>query len=351
MDGTLLPPLKPRKGKGKKQVENPEPVYDALGPDALRMWAASSDYTRDVVIGKQVLQTVNTSLHKFRVTFKLLLGALADFRPDNVVPYDQLQLVDRIALKHLSDMVLTSQKACDNFEFYKAVNMMNRWANLEFSAFYMEAIKDRLYTLGANSTSRRAAQTTLFYVYRHLQEVLAPITPMLVEETWEHTPEAIRTQTEHPLQRIVSAPAPEWQDTSLDTSYQELTVVHSAIKNLQEQARSKKQLGSSLQSFVHIALPSSSGLFHRYLSELPDLFVVSSITLASHADPVPTEITEAEWQYQEAFEVGGLPGTVHVYAPQAGKCPRCWRYAIAEPVAENTICDRCESVVGEEANA
>jgi isoleucyl-tRNA synthetase len=128
-------------------------------------------------------------------------------------------------------------------------------------------------------------------------------------------------------------------------------VVHSAIKNLQEQARSKKQLGSSLQSFVHIALPSSSGLFHRYLSELPDLFVVSSITLASHADPVPTEITEAEWQYQEAFEVGGLPGTVHVYAPQAGKCPRCWRYAIAEPVAENTICDRCESVVGEEANA
>ncbi|KAJ5313064.1 hypothetical protein N7508_003894 [Penicillium antarcticum] len=352
MDGTLLPPLKPRKGKGKKQAEKAEPVYDALGPDALRMWAASSDYTRDVVIGKQVLQTVNTSLHKFRVTFKLLLGALADFRPDNVVPYEQLQLVDRIALKHLSDMVLTSQKACDNFEFYKAVNMMNRWANLEFSAFYMEAIKDRLYTLGANSLSRRAAQTTLFYVFGHLQEVLAPITPMLVEETWEHTPEAIRTQTEHPLQRIVSAPAPEWQDASLDTSYQELTVVHSAIKNLQEQARSKKQLGSSLQSFVHIALPNSSGLFHQYLSELPDLFVVSSITLGSNADPVPTEIIEAEWQYQEAFELGGQPGTVHVYAPQAGKCPRCWRYAIMEPVAENTICDRCETVVRElEANA
>ncbi|CAG7919474.1 unnamed protein product [Penicillium olsonii] len=341
MDGTLLPPLKPRKGKGKKAPENPEPVYDALGPDALRMWAASSDYTRDVVIGKQVLQTVNTSLHKFRVTFKLLLGALADFHPDHIVSYEKLQLVDRIALKHLSDMVLTSQKACDNFEFYKAVSNMNRWANLEFSAFYMEAIKDRLYTLGENSTSRRAAQTTLFYIFNHLQEVLGPITPMLVEETWEHTPETMRSLSEHPLQRIVSAPAPEWQDAHLDSSYQELTVVHSAIKNLQEQARSKKQLGSSLQSFVHLVLPSNT--FEQYLPELPDLFVVSSITLASPTDPVPPEIAAAEWQYSETFELGGQ-AQVHVYAPQASKCPRCWRYAL--PVAtEDAICDRCDTVV------
>ncbi|KAI3124135.1 hypothetical protein CBS147326_8364 [Penicillium roqueforti] len=351
MDGTLLPPLKPRKGKGKKQPENQEPMYDALGPDALRMWAASSDYTRDVVIGKRVLQTVNTSLHKFRVTFKLLLGALADFSPANVVPYEQLQLVDRIALKHLSDMVLTSQKTSDNFEFYKGVSTMNRWANLEFSAFYMEAIKDRLYTLGEDSTSRRAAQTTLFYIYNYLQEALAPITPVLVEETWEHTPESIRTESEHPLQRIVSAPAPEWQDLTLDTSYQELTVVHSAIKNLQEQARSKKQLGSSLQSFVHIVLPSSSGLFQQYLSELPDLFVVSSITLSSHDEAIPTDIKDAEWQYEETFELGDQPGKVYVYAPQASKCPRCWRYAIPDPVAiEDAICNRCETVI-HEANA
>lgn len=343
MDGTLLSPLKPRKVKGKKQPENPEPVFDALGPDALRMWAASSDYTRDVVIGKQVLQTVNTSLHKFRVTFKLLLGALADFHPDHIVSYGQLQLADRIALKHLSDMVIASQEACDNFEFYKGVNTMNRWANLEFSAFYMEAIKDRLYTLGENSTSRRAAQTTLYYIYSYLQEVLAPITPILVEETWEHTPEPIRSQTKHPLQRVVSSPAAEWQDASLDRNYQELAVVHSAIKTLQEQARSKKQLGSSLQSFVHLILPTDT--FQQYLPELPDLFVASSVTLASPTDPVPIEITEAEWQYSETFELSGQ-AQVHVYAPQASKCPRCWRYAL--PVAkEDTLCDRCETVVHE----
>lgn len=348
MQGTLLPPLKPRKGKGKKQPENQGPTYDALGPDALRLWAASSDYTRDVVIGKQVLQTVHTSLHKFRVTFKMLLGSLADFKAERTVPYGQLQQVDRIALKHLSDMVLASQKACENFEFYKAVNTMNRWANLEFSAFYMEAIKDRLYTLGEDSTSRRAAQTTLFHIYNHLQEVLGPITPLLVEETWEHTPEAIRAHCGHPLQRIVSTPSPEWQDPALEHSYTEITSVHSVIKNLQEQARGQKQLGSSLQSFVHLVLPENTGTstFHTYLSELPDLFVVSSVTLGTPSEAIPSEIRQAEWRYEGDCELpDGQKGVVHVYAPPMSKCARCWRYAIPVASEEQEICARCENVV------
>ncbi|KAF9895218.1 isoleucine-tRNA ligase [Aspergillus nanangensis] len=344
MDGTLLPPLKQKKKGKKQQTDSMAPVYDALGPDALRMWVASSDYTRDVVIGKQVLQTVNTSLHKYRVTFKLLLGALADYRVEHQVPYEQLQQVDRIALMHLSEMVLTCQKACANFEFYKAVNTINRWANLEFSAFYMEAIKDRLYTYGENSTSRRAAQTTLFHIYQYLQEVLGPITPMLVEETWAHTPEHIQSHCEHPLQRIVSTPATEWQNPSLETDYQDLIAVHSAIKAAQEQARSHKQMGSSLQSFVHIALPEGTqdSVFQRTLAELPDMFVVSSVTLGAHGSTP----ADAEWQYDQEYELpNGQKEKVYVFTPQAGKCPRCWRYVVDESVAEETICDRCEDVV------
>ncbi|RAL04275.1 isoleucine--tRNA ligase ISM1 [Aspergillus ibericus CBS 121593] len=333
MDGTLLPPLKPRKGKGKKQAENQAPVYDALGPDALRMWVASSDYTRDVVIGKQVLQTVNTSLHKYRVTFKLLLGALSDFQPQDCLAYDQLQQVDRIALKHLSETVLACQKACENFEFYKAVNAINRWANLEFSAFYMEAIKDRLYTYAENSTSRRAAQTTLFHIYHHLQEVLAPITPMLVEETWEHTPEAIKAHCEHPLRRIVSAPASEWQDPNLEADYQDIVAVNSVVKTIQEKARGQKQMGSSLQSFVHIVLPEGATpemVFQRNLSELPDVFVVSSVSLGAHEEPIPEAISTAEWKYSEEYEL-----------PNGGKgtCPRCWRYVVPEAEATEEALD------------
>lgn len=348
MDGTLLPPLKQKK---KQQQANKGPVYDALGPDALRMWVASSDYTRDVLVGQQVLQTVNTSLHKYRVTFKLLLGALSDFPMDRIMPYDQLQQVDQIALMHLSEVVQTSQKACENFEFYKAVNAINRWANLEFSAFYMESIKDRLYTYGEDNASRRAAQTTLFHIYCQLQEVLAPITPLLVEESWEHTPEAIKTHCEHPLRRVVSGPSVEWLNPTLQTDYQDLMAVHSAIKNVQEIARAAKEMGSSLQSFVHVVAPTdSSSVLTRYLPELPDLFVASTVTLGSPDDSLPASIDASEWKYADQFEFpNGSKGTVYVYAPQASKCPRCWRYAVPETTEEDQLCDRCDGVVQQQS--
>jgi len=348
MDGTLLPPLKQK--KGKKQAQSSGPVYDGLGPDALRMWVASSDYTRDVVIGQQVLQTVNTSLNKYRVTFKLLLGALGDFDLSKLRPYQELHKIDRIALLHLSNLAHACRDAYDNFEFYRAVNAINRWVNMEFSAFYMETIKDRLYTDAEDSPSRRAAQTTLFHIHQHLQQVLAPLTPLLVEESWEHTPEAIKLQCEHPLRRIVAAPPSEWQDPALEKDFPELMAANSAIKTVQELARSKKQMGSSLQSFVHLALPGSSvadSVFHRYRSELADFFVVSSVTLSAKGEPVPAEIAQAEWSYTEEFVLpDGGKGTVYVYAPQHSKCPRCWRYAIPEPEpSADTLCQRCGEVV------
>lgn len=342
MDGVLLPPVQK---KGKKQSGS---AHDALGPDALRMWVASSDYTRDVVVSQQVLQTVHTSLHKYRMTFKLLLGALSDFNPDRVIPYVLLQKIDRIALMHLYNLIRTCQTAYDNFEFYKAVNATNRWANLEFSSFYMETIKDRLYTLKEDGTNRRAAQTTLFHIYIHLQELVGPITPLLVEETWEHTPEAIRAQCDHPLRRVVSTPPSEWHDPSLEQDYQELMPVHSAINSAQEKGRHAKQIGSSLQSFVHISLPEGadeSSVLHRYLDELPDVFVVSSVTLSAHGEPVPEAVRAAEWVHVEEFELpNGTRGTVYVYPPQDEKCHRCWRYVVP-PAEDKSICGRCEEVM------
>jgi isoleucyl-tRNA synthetase len=203
--------------------------------------------------------------------------------------------------------------------------------------------------------SRRAAQTTLFHIYNYLQEVLAPITPILVEESWEHAPEAVKSQCEHPMKRIVSAPAPEWQNPALETEYQDLMAVHSVIKTVQETARGKKELGSSLQSFVHIVLTGedvTDSVLQRYLSELPDLFVVSSVSLSARNEPIPSSIQNAEWQYTEQFELpGGQKGVVYVYTPQDAKCPRCWRYAVPESATaeqeEERLCDRCDEVVRE----
>ncbi|EED19101.1 isoleucyl-tRNA synthetase, putative [Talaromyces stipitatus ATCC 10500] len=350
MNGTLLPPLKQKKSKGTKEQKVSGPVYDALGPDALRLWVASSDYTRDVVIGQQVLQTINTSLHKYRVTFKLLLGALGDFDPSvNLRQYEDLHKIDRLALMQLTRLVDTCRNAFDSFEFYKAVNALNRWANHEFSAFYMETLKDRLYTEAEDGASRRAAQTTLFHIYTYLQELLAPITPLLVEESWEHTSERVKAQLKHPLQRISRAAPAEWVDETTSHDFVDLMAANAAVKIIQESARSKKQMGSSLQSFVYFELRDESlGTFQRYISELPDLFVVSSVSLGVKGSDLPGEIASAKWSYTQEFELPNSKqkATVHVYAPTQAKCPRCWRYAAPEAVAEEPpLCERYQCTI------
>ncbi|KAL1956076.1 hypothetical protein VTO42DRAFT_7671 [Malbranchea cinnamomea] len=347
MNGTLLPPIKPRKVKGAPKPTGP--VHDALGPDALRLWVASSDYTKDVMVGEQVLKSVHTALHKYRVTFKLLLGALQDFSPSDQVPYESLQKIDKIALLQLRNLIITCQSAFEEYEFFKAVTAINRWANLEFSAFYLECIKDRLYTESPRGLSRRAAQTTLFHIYTHFQNVLGPIVPLLVEESWEHTPEMIKSACEHPLKRVMTVPSSTWEDDMLEKAFPTLMAANAAIKQMQETARSKKQMGSSLQSYVHLVVPEDVTVFEYFGSELPDLFVVSSVTLGSSVEPLPAEVQKAAWSYDSEFELpGGRKGRAWIYTPQAGKCPRCWRYvAPLENPEEERLCQRCEDVVKE----
>lgn len=346
MNGTLLPPLKPKKVKGVKQTPK-QPMFDALGPDALRLWVAGSDYTKDVVVGQQVLKTVHASLHKFRVTFKLLLGALQDFNPDIQTPYESLHVTDKTALLHLRTLVNTCHESFESMEFFKAVTAMNRWANLEFSAFYIETIKDRLYADSANSVSRQAAQTTLFHIYSHLQTLLSPVVPILVEESWEHAPEAIKARCEHPLKRLITAPNEEWENSVLGRSLPTLMAANTVIKNMQETARSKKQMGSSLQSFVHLALPKDCVLAEDIKSELVDLFVVSSVTVTNEPGEIAQEVQQAEWSYDSEFKLpDGQAARAWIYAPSKAKCPRCWRYDVPTEKAES-LCQRCDTVVSE----
>ncbi|WEW59631.1 isoleucine-tRNA ligase [Emydomyces testavorans] len=349
MNGTLLPPLKIKKSKGAK--ENPTgPVYDALGPDALRLWVAGSDYMKDVAIGQQILKATNGSLHKYRVTFKLLLGALHHFDPKGQIPYESLRATDKIALSQLRSLVLSCQDAFTKLEFFKAVTAINRWTNADFSAFYIESIKDRLYADAADGLGRLAAQTTLFHIYSHLQSILGPIVPLLVEESWEHTPETIKSSTQHPLRRTMAPPNPEWENPFLEKNYPVLMAANVAVKMMQETARVKKQMGSSLQSYVHLEVPESASVFRQLgITDLADFFVVSSVTVGRKGSEVPAEVRCAEWSYESQFELpSGEMGTAWIYTPVEGKCARCWRYLVPEEkTAKEALCQRCEDVVCE----
>ncbi|KAI9681999.1 MAG: isoleucine-tRNA ligase [Caeruleum heppii] len=359
MDGSLLPPMKRKKGTFNRHrpasddlSDNGRPVYDGLGADALRLWVAGSDFTKDVIVGQSVLGSVNASLHKLRVTVKLLLGALGDFDPADELDYARLTMIDRIALLQLASVIESVSRAYSDYEFHRAVTAINRWLSADFSAFYVESIKDRLYADEARGQSRRGAQTVLMHVYDSLVGMLAPVTPLLVEEAWQHTPRPIADLKLHPLQRIYPTIPAEWRNPQLASDLPWLFNANSAVKSAQERARAAGKIGSSLQSAVILSFsppgPSISSaaesFFRRCQDELEAFFVVSSVQLGASSS---LDSSDVPWHFTADFETsdGGRAVAV-VLPPQHAKCVRCWRYAV--PSADGPIaglCRRCDAVV------
>ncbi|KAI1404910.1 isoleucyl-tRNA synthetase [Hypoxylon fuscum] len=329
MDGTLLPPIKQKKGKAAQGSS----AYDALGPDALRLWAASSDYTRDVVIGVPVLSAIHTALIKYRTIVKMLLGSLHESA--RTAP---LTATDHIAIVQLQDTMQEVGKAFENHEFYRGFAALNRWITNDLSAFYLEALKDRLYCGDGGGV--------LEPLLTGLLRMLTSMTPLLVEEAWDHRPEWMKQDTSltHPLHQIYGDPIIDpgrlTRDlTSLRRDIPLLMSVHAAIKSGLEAARGDKVLGSSLQCSVIIGATdtSSRNVLKAYADELEAMFVVSSVDING---AIPTD---PEWSYTREFETDGeVKGSVVVLPPHQAKCPRCWRYVAPE---EDALCRRCENVV------
>ncbi|KAF4635392.1 hypothetical protein G7Y89_g2706 [Cudoniella acicularis] len=315
MDGSLLP------------VKSKGPVSQALGADALRLWAASSDYTRDVVIGESVLKFNHTALTKFRMTIKMLLGSM--HQSARTAPLTKL---DQIALTQLTDVMVEVNVAYQNFQFYKAVNAINKWVNSDLSAFYLEAMKDRIYCGDGGGVFED--------LFNGLLKMLAPITPNIVEEAWDHRPEWIKSENQvHPSYRPLNEPVIDLERVAIDPGLRDdipwLLNANSAIKAAQEEARAQKLIGSSLESSVVLDLPSEAReIFQRYGDELESIFVVSSVDLSSQS-------TEQAWQFSAEFDAPGGKGTAWIFPPRDAKCPRCWRYVA--PVDE--LCKRCKDVV------
>ncbi|KAB8290372.1 hypothetical protein EYC80_010805 [Monilinia laxa] len=327
MDGSLLPPVKMKKKGGN--ISPP-----GLGADALRLWVASSDYTKDLVIGQPVLASVNSALLKYRITFKMLLGSM--HKSARISPVTKL---DKIALVQLSAVMAEVESACNSYEFHKAVSAINRWIHTDLSAFYLEASKDRLYCGDGGGV--------LEEIFHGLLKMLTPITPCLVEEVWNHLPAWMAAENPvHPFHRefhdsIISPSRLSAEEIlSIEQDIPWLLSAHTAIKTAQEEARSQKIIGSSLESSVLLDLPSQSQeVFKRYADELENIFVVSSVEIGGDAN-------RGDWKFSAPLSPPGSPkqdfeGKVWVLPPKDKKCSRCWRYLA--PV-EDELCGRCDNI-------
>lgn len=309
---------------------------DALGPDALRFWVASSDYTKDVVLGPEVLQSINQSLRKYRGIIRMLLGTM---KPEaRTLP---LTTLDYIAIIQLKDTMAEVGSLYDNFEFQKVVSVLNRWLVQDISAFYVDALKDRLYTIDGGGV--------LEPVFFGLMRMLAPITPLLVEEAWDHAPAWLKEDPDviHPLHQLYSDPLVDPNRLTRDESrireaIPAITAAHAATLAAMELARQAKVLGASLGCTVVLEVPANSKVVEVLKAlepELPSILVVSGVEVTTRFAP-----DEVAWAFQQPFSVYGDDCLAWVLPPTQHKCPRCWRHVADK---EDELCGRCERVITE----
>lgn len=360
MDGTLLPPLK-SKAKHEKGLGAPSKqiTHDAMGPDALRLWVASCDFTNDVTISPTILKGIHGTLSKYRVTFKLLLGMLDDFDPQTTTnSFEHHGTVHQLALTQLGQAIEKVLFHYEQFDFNRAVHEINRYINTDLSSFYIESIKDTIYADSRSARNRIEAQSVLLQIYSGLLAVLYPITPLLIEEVLDYAPTLLNKPPSIPL---VSKPIigdivgqSKCHNRDLEKNLPWLLKANGAVKIAQEEARAAKKMGSSLQSEVLFQIceaPTTNNMdafesLTHYLPNLETILVVSGVNVSRGT--LSTAVESADWSYRAEFDLLGSKVVAHIYTPQKLKCNRCWKYhADMKDGTEDVLCKRCEEVIEE----
>lgn len=367
ISGALLHAPKGNKSSSKqRKAPTPKALKGSLGPDVLRLWVASSDYSRDVSISQPILQSIQQALQKYRVTFKFLLGVLHDYPCVDHQPLSflsELDFADRVVLSQLSRCSWMVFQAYQDYKFYAGTTEINRFVSSDLSAFYFEIIKDRLYA--GSTRSRRHTQAVLVMILQELCAMLGPVTPHLIEEVWEWMPTSMTlsaglgasvTDALHPLKRTWESPFDAVvlgvrPPSSLSLGL--FKALSAAVKIAQEEARTARLLGSGLACRVEVHLPVEIDITTPQLGwlqgpELAALLVVSEAEVVHLASYTSEPKVDGPWRYEQPFEIaldeGVSAGKVVILPPRASKCPRCWKYTAEE---ENVPCGPCREVLAE----
>lgn len=319
-------------GEGRKMSKSlgnvvaPQEVIERYGAEVLRLWVAAEDYRDDVRISEEILARLAEGYRRIRNTCRYLLGNLFDFDPrTDAVPYDQLQEIDRFILHRLQKLTQRLLRAYEDYEFHLLYHLLHNFCAVDLSAFYLDVLKDRVYTEASASRKRRAAQTALWIILVTLTKLMAPVLSFTAEEIWRKIP---KRGDEEESVHLALFPTPEEAliDESLAERWEQLLKIRDKILKALEEARKEKLIGDSLEAEVEIrADPSLLGFLRAYQKDLEAISIVSSVILS-------------EGREELEIEVGRAPGQ---------KCERCWmwRRSVGSFPEHPTLCDRCVSVL------
>ena len=316
-------------GDGRKMsksvgnVLEPQKVAGTLGAEILRLWVAATDYSGELSISDEILKRVVESYRRIRNTLRFLLANVSDFDAKaHALPVGEWLEIDRYALAMTRALQASVTADFERFEFHTAVARIQNFCSEDLGGFYLDILKDRLYTTRQDSAPRRAAQNALYHITQSLLRLIAPMLSFTAEEAWRVAnprDETIFVHTWHPLPELP-------QEDALRTKWSEIRAYRSEVLKKLEDARAAGTIGSSLQAEVEIR---ASGNRHEALSALGDdlrfVLITSGATL--------TRVAEAS---DEAIVVA---------ASGHRKCERCWHYRadVGAVTAYPEICGRCVS--------
>ena len=320
--------------KMSKSVGNtilPQDVIKESGAEIIRLWVASTEFTEELRVSKEILTRVVDSYRKLRNTCRILVANLYDFDPaTDMVPVSSLDAVDRFALTKYAEAAARIQRAYAEYDFSTVAQTLSTLVTVDLSAFYVDVTKDRMYTLGATSRRRRSTQTAMYLICDGLARLLAPILPVTADDLWRYLPgsrsESVHLQTFQPVDGFADRPLAE--------SWNRLLAVRETVNAALEGKRKDKVIGTSLGARVVLTASGPvARLLDQHRDDLPMLFIVSDLELKlgpfDGVDSVSVEVEKA-------------PGT---------KCERCWRVvpAISTSPEWAGLCPRCVDSLAEPA--
>jgi len=308
-------------GKGRKMSKSegnvvaPQAVSGKLGAEIIRLWCASTDYSGDLAIDDKILARVVDAYRRIRNTLRFLMANVSDFDPTlDAVPFDEMLEIDRYALSRASQLQADILAHYEVYEFHPVVSKLQIYCSEDLGSFYLDILKDRLYTTGPKSLARRSAQTALHQITHAMLRWMAPFLSFTAEEAWKifGISESIFIET------YAKFPAP---DATLLAKWSRIRELRDAVNKDIETLRADGKVGSSLQANVALQVNADD---HALLASLGDdlkfVFITSAIELIAGDEIQASVSTSID-----------------------AKCERCWHYRsdVGIDPAHPTICGRC----------
>ena len=332
-------------GKGKKMSKSlgnviaPQEITNRQGAEILRLWSSSADYREDMRISNEIIARLVEAYRKIRNTCRFMLGNIYDLDTSKAglsnIDKEALPEIDRLALSMLQSLVKKVNNAYETFSFYEVYHAVYKFCVVDMSSFYLDILKDRLYTYKADSKERKAAQVVLYNILKSLTKLIAPILSFTAEEIWSHIP---GEKEESVFLADFPAVNREFIDEELEKKWERLWKIRDEVNKALELKRQEKFIGNALEAKVTLyAGDAAYKILEDYRTFLPALFIVSSVGVEKISDA-------AEGAYSST-DYDGL--VILIERAEGKKCQRCWNWSLSvgEYKDHPELCKRCREAV------